>query len=399
MTSLIQGNAVKIPLADESVQCVVTSPPYWGLRDYGLDGRGLGLEPTPEQYIANMVSVFREVRRVLRSDGVLWLNMGDSYANSRPRTSMPDQGYNSIPELISDGRPVRNWSCWNLKPKDLAGIPWRLALALQADGWWLRQYYPWVKINSMPESATDRPNNSLETVFLLTKAGRYFFDMESAKECLAIKRNWRNGDGLLLFDCPTQSFGGSHFATFPEELIKPMIASGTSEQGCCPECGAPWERVVEKVGKFQRRWSTNNAEGSPYNQQDSYQNEYKQVGWHPTCDHYDDLYRRDYPKARSARKRHQRDITGDWWKRVRKRPGFDHWNTDDCKVFDPFAGSGTTLLVARQLGRYGVGLDLSAEYLTLARARLSLDKLEAWENGGTDGTTTLDGMPLFEQLR
>ena len=225
-----------------SVHCVITSPPYWGLRDYGLeplvwggadgcahewgeeirqaqrgkvgdksaleggsqrpesqDGpqaahqgafcrrcggwRGsLGLEPTPELYVQHIVEVFREVRRVLRRDGSLWLNMGDGYANSRPRVSYGDQGDNSIPAHVDEGRPVRDWSAWGLKPKDLSGMPWRVAFALQADGWWLRSDIIWAKPNPMPESVTDRPTRSHEYVFLLSKSERYFWDADAVRE-------------------------------------------------------------------------------------------------------------------------------------------------------------------------------------------------------------------------
>lgn len=147
-------------LPDESVHCVVTSPPYFGLRDYGHE-RQIGLEPTPDEYVAELVSVFREVQRVLRKDGTLWLNLGDSYAGSG---LAPPAG---------------------LKPKDLTGIPWRAAFALQADGWYLRQWLPWVKRNPMPESTQDRPTAACEVVFMLTRSPRYFFDYEAVKRRMA----------------------------------------------------------------------------------------------------------------------------------------------------------------------------------------------------------------------
>jgi DNA modification methylase len=144
-------------LPDESVHCCVTSPPYWGLRDYGIDGQ-LGLEETPDEYVANMVEVFREVKRVLRSDGTLWLNLGDSYASSAKESG----GHNPKQDSNRGSRT-------GLKPKDLVGIPWRVALALQTDGWWLRSDIIWSKTNPMPESVTDRPTCAHEYVFLLTK--------------------------------------------------------------------------------------------------------------------------------------------------------------------------------------------------------------------------------------
>jgi hypothetical protein len=163
----------------ESAHCVVTSPPYWGLRDYGVDGQ-LGLESTLEEYIATMVGVFREVRRVSRPDGTLWLNMGDGYAGGgrggnpedRSRIQASNLGSMVAPSAIPE----------NLKPKDLLGMPWRLALALQADGWWLRCDIIWHKPNPMPESCTDRPTKAHEYLFLLTKAPSYFYDAEAIRE-------------------------------------------------------------------------------------------------------------------------------------------------------------------------------------------------------------------------
>ncbi|KKK88000.1 hypothetical protein LCGC14_2747630, partial [marine sediment metagenome] len=171
----------------ESVQTCITSPPYWGLRDYGHEDQ-LGLEATPEEYTEKMVAVFREVRRVLRDDGTLWLNLGDSYANSGSAPPRPDhsggdllgtygkQAYSSASKGPSRNTPT------GLKPKDLVGIPWRVAFALQADGWYLRSDIIWAKPNPMPESVTDRPTKSHEYLFLLTKSERYFYDMDAVKE-------------------------------------------------------------------------------------------------------------------------------------------------------------------------------------------------------------------------
>ena len=167
-------------LPEKSVHCVVTSPPYWGLRDYGIEGQ-IGLEPTPEEYLEKMVKVFREVKRVLRDDGTLWLNIGDSYANAQPRGRMEDQGDLSTGdhgELI----PKRDWSCWNLKQKDLVGMCWRVAFALQSEGWYLRSDIIWAKPNPMPESITDRPTRSHEYVFLFAKSARYFYDADAVRE-------------------------------------------------------------------------------------------------------------------------------------------------------------------------------------------------------------------------
>jgi len=362
----------------ESVQTVVTSPPYWGLRDYGLEPQiwdelpsgeceydweqeatgaenrvinaplehkwgnklphskeekrtpeelmkshnltrvgqnnsafkwdektpsssgqfcihcnawrgSLGLEPTPELYIQHMVQVFSAVKRVLRKDGTLWLNLGDSYAGGGRGFGYggkqdTNKGCEDMPKSIIPS---------GLKPKDLCMIPARVALALQAEGWWLRSQIPWLKKSAMPESVTDRPSTAVEYVYLFSKSQKYFYDNEAVrvphtrlwndniggnlstgKHKLHGKyveqerktplpnpsgRNRRNSDwffeswqGLysepdpLAFVVNPQSFKEAHFATFSTKLVEPCILAGTSEKGCCPECGAPWVRVVEK---------------------------------------------------------------------------------------------------------------------------------------------------------
>ena len=193
------GDCLKIlPTLDaESVQCCVTSPPYWGLRDYGVSGQ-LGLEKTPEEYVAKMVEIFREVKRVLRSDGTLWLNLGDSYNGLKIGSTQENVGAkrhntNSFKKELWDG----------LKPKDLVGIPWRVAFALQSDGWWLRQDIIWHKPNPMPESVKDRCTKAHEYIFLLTKSAKYFYDAEAVKEPFADERMGNpNGGGQYAKNCP-----------------------------------------------------------------------------------------------------------------------------------------------------------------------------------------------------
>jgi len=167
-------------LPDESVHCCVTSPPYWGLRDYGHDGQ-IGLEETPEAYVSRLVEVFREVRRVLRSDGTLWLNLGDSYANGGPSGPQGTSGDRASRSFTAE-RLEAGCLTHGLKPKDLVGIPWRVAFALQADGWWLRQDIIWHKPNPMPESVRDRCTKAHEYVFLLAKSQRYYYDAEAISE-------------------------------------------------------------------------------------------------------------------------------------------------------------------------------------------------------------------------
>ena len=249
-------------MAEKSVHTCVTSPPYFGLRDYGMDDQ-IGLEQTPEAFVAEMVAVFREVKRVLRDDGTLWLNLGDSYAGSGkgrngdgspnvdPLSKQATSAGTIIGNLIKSHTP-------NLKPKDLIGIPWRVAFALQADGWYLRQDIIWHKPNPMPESVTDRCTKAHEYIFLLSKSPMYYFDYEAIKEpsiqperAGKLERSFSTGkpDVVLRQDVgravmrteirnkrsvwtiTTKPFKGAHFATFPPDLIEPCILAG------CPEGG------------------------------------------------------------------------------------------------------------------------------------------------------------------
>lgn len=629
MWTIIQGDARRIPLGDETVQCVVTSPPFWGLRDYGLppsvwggeehehewgewqedhdereakqhgksrttdrfygeesrrfDGNHqkhtagsfcpcgawlgvLGLEPTPELYIKHMVEIFREIRRVLRKDGTVWMNLGDSYAAGKQgRDDYGDSSSNLNNAKAGSGKTgVRHSTPTKqrkppegLKPKDLCGIPWRVALALQADGWWLRSDIIWDKPNPMPESVTDRPTRSHEYVFLLTKAASYYYDADAVREvsgnefdpeeyaALKQEKTWKSG-GLArgntnpgftsnrshpagrnlrsVWHIPTQPFsewgetvhwervsgdvsdddiwsitspdcsrheglfdlaakclcdehgeiylirnfgtyvdlflkrpndyaqfgtllsyltvrrnsdwpdpenflsaidhnseirkralslmtssscifcggkvsgtGGklkslwrddsavhrllnntsldglachpwvrnisdngdnvsccllykrqvqntSHFATFPQALVEPCIKAGTSEKGCCAECGSPWERVVEKrpTGKLQKMgdgWATHDGghgsihqEGREAGEGGRAVMESTTLGWQPTCKH-------------------------------EGGPG-------PCLVLDPFAGSGTVGVVCIKLNRSFVGVELKPDYCEMANKRV-----------------------------
>jgi DNA modification methylase len=235
-------------LEAKSVQMCVTSPPYWGLRDYGHTDQ-LGLEETPEEYTANMVEVFSQVKRVLKDDGTLWLNLGDSYAGNNSRASTGGRaGYGTKRE------GVFNNLSGNLKQKDLVGIPWRVAFALQADGWYLRQDIIWHKPNPMPESVTDRCTKSHEYIFLLSKSGNYFYDADAVREKSGDSFKGKRGEMITrhktqsamtdrvfhveysddltrnrhsVWTIPTKPYPGSHFAVFPQELIEPCIQAGS----------------------------------------------------------------------------------------------------------------------------------------------------------------------------
>jgi DNA modification methylase len=208
-------------MPDESVQCCVTSPPYWGLRDYGHDGQ-IGQEETPEAFVQALVEVFNEVRRVMSDWGTLWLNIGDSYARAGGWSD--NSGLNGVKRGMS-GRATSNLQKntngqklpAGLKSKDLCGMPWRLAFALQSAGWYLRNDIIWKKTNPMPESATDRCSKSHEHLFMLTKSERYYFDWDA----LPI-RNKKD-----VWETSTSTYDGAHFATYPPDLIKPCIMAGT----------------------------------------------------------------------------------------------------------------------------------------------------------------------------
>jgi DNA modification methylase len=396
---LVNANARSIPLADQSVHCVVTSPPYFALRDYGVAGQ-IGLEQSPDEYIDQLVQVFRDVKRVLRDDGTLWLNLGDTYSGG-------GRGGNSD-SITGRGKNASQLSHFipsSLKAKNLIGIPWRVAFALQADGWYLRSDIIWEKPNPMPESVSDRPTKAHEYLFLLAKSQNYFYDNDAIREpTIPDPRDilWetaRTGKGFsdhlrdaergrmqtktqaegwvrmsnpmgrnkrTVWHIATTPYPGAHFATYPPALVEPCIKAGTSEAGCCPACGTPWERVVEKVGEITRRWSGRDTptftENFRHDNGRTTQRVMATTGWQPAC---------TCPPADPV----------------------------PCTVLDPFAGSGTTLLVARQLGRHSVGLDLSYAYLhDQARARLSLDQLDAWTSGNSKAhQDTLTDLPLFTE--
>ena len=226
---ILQGNCLETlsSLEEKSVNTCVTSPPYWGLRDYGTDDQ-LGLEETPEKFVENLVNVFREVRRVLRDDGTVWLNLGDSYCGTGHKGDHTDPKH-------KDGRNGQKVALNNkiqgLKSKDLVGIPWRVAFALQADGWYLRQDIIWHKPNPMPESVTDRCTKAHEYVFLLSKSPKYYYDNEAIKTKASDAADYDTSNKRSVWSIPVASYSEAHFATYPPELIKPCILAG------CPEGG------------------------------------------------------------------------------------------------------------------------------------------------------------------
>jgi DNA modification methylase len=337
------------------------------LKEFFEPAPQLGLEKSPDEFIANMVEVFSLARRALREDGTLWLNIGDSYASAYACSRVSKVGNGSPDEATT--RPNRISGV--LKEKDLCMIPWRLALALQADGWWMRSVICWHKRSPMPESVTDRPTSSWEPIFLLAKSERYYYDAVAVAEpavyagteqsfgsaskaareigkpphgnerpdappvVMKATRNLRN-----VWTLSSEPFKEAHFAVFPSEIPHRAIAAGTSERGCCAECGAPRERATEKTAEIQA-----NAKGSRFDQgktadrtggdraQAGERFTTKTTGWQPAC-------------ACNAA-------------------------VVPCRVLEPFAGSGTTLLEAIRMGRDVTGIELNPEYCRMIENRIS----------------------------
>lgn len=374
-------------LAPESVQCCVTSPPYFHLRDYGQAGQ-IGLEDSPEEYAESLVSVLREVRRVLRPDGLCFLNLGDSYAANRSR-QVPDSKHRDVGNSMGARVPV------GYKPKDLMMIPFLVALAAQADGWWIRSVIPWVKRNVMPESVRDRPVASTEYVFMLAKSEKYFWNptavlvpatgakrrrggdrfggishidrgqhSEGAEFHGSRTRAMRNGDILLeslstphglvtdledfplALDVRTHSFRGAHFATFPPALVTPLLRGATGAGGCCANCGVPLSPVLDRQVSTVESY---NYAGSAH------------VG------------RNRGMEGREGKYIGATEMIVGW----EKHCGCGGESTVPSKALDCFSGAGTVGLVAETLGLDSILIDINPGYHDLARARI-----DAWKQTG-----------------
>ncbi len=438
-----------------SVQCVVTSPPYWGLRRYegeqsavwggdpdcehewesrryyveqsvsansreafseageenierlkaarwredsactkcGAWYGAFGLEPTPEQYVANTLEILREIRRVLRPDGVVWWNLGDSYAGSggahaehhaTPGISKSFRR-NGVPHWGQLGRPGRYLAPKGLKPKDLTLVPAWVALAAQADGFWVRAMVIWDKPNTMPESVKDRPTESHEYILLLTKCEHYFYDADAVREPLsettiernryphagsaceevAVSRPRRPGEFGIpagrnlrsVWRFATVPYPGAHFAVFPPELPRRCILAGTPPK-VCAECGAPWERMRARE----------TAGGD----------------WRPTCECHGqaEIVQTECPECGGTGVVDDESCSacagsGQTEKRVWAESVLHVWPTRPAIVLDPFAGSGTTLKVAEDLGRWWIGIDICQQYSEQIRERTAQRSLTA----------------------
>lgn len=366
-------------LPANSIHCCVTSPPYWGLRDYGVAGQ-LGQEPTPELFVSSMVAVFDEVRRVLRPDGTCWVNMGDSYAaTGKNRTVAQATAKSGLTGgLGTQCASLKQQSkvVGGLKAKDLVGIPWRLALGLQASGWWLRDCIVWHKPNVMPESVRDRSSRAHEYIFMLAKSRKYYFDQVAISEKAVTGHNgshfhkgktgetqhrcsdkprddYETRNPRSVWAITLKSFKGAHFATFPPELPMKCILAGTSAVGCCPACGAPWKRLTEKT-----RVATRPGTDSKVNRASS------QPG-SPFEQHSGTVAGNRDPKRHITRV----ETTG-WIQGCKCEPA----DPTRSKVLDPFSGSGTTGMVATELNCEYIGCELNPEY-----AAMTVKRIGSWK--------------------
>lgn len=397
------------PFPDKYFHTICTSPPYYGLRDYGVSGQ-VGLEETPEEFIYGLVLIFREAWRVLRDDGTLWINIGDSYWGGKGKSGC--QSPEKAEARNHDGKAMtKKWQQLggydqirptdkkhsSIKAKDMIGIPWMLAFALRADGWYLRQDIIWNKPNPMPESINDRCTKSHEYIFLLSKSKKYFYDNHAIKEPASYSTHarvakartgnksepdqFKNGirprklaaagsgtknngsfDAAMVnmpdtrnkrsvWTINPQSFSEAHFATFPVRLPMECIKAGTSEHGCCNECGAPYRRIVQPsaqyasiLGEGYHDHSQDLARGNTQNRGRNHQHKMREAG----------LFSAEY-------------ITVGWSASCKCVGG---GSVVPCRVLDPFMGAGTTALAARSLGRNYAGLELNPKYIKIADARL-----------------------------
>lgn len=388
INTIVHGDSLSVlkTLPSNYVQCVVTSPPYYALRDYGVEGQ-IGLEETPAEYIGKLVQVFREVRRVLREDGVLWLNIGDSYAGGRcGRYDSGENGKFSGPEIATKCNTIPG----GFKPKNLLMIPARVAIALQDDGWILRQDCIWHKPTAMPESVTDRPTTAHEHLFLLAKSERYFYDADAIREPLrpktfttfGTKHRAQGNDGLGLvksdnwgrtvverqprltldgeiagankrsvWTVASQPYSEAHFATMPPKLVEPCILAGTSP-AVCEHCGTPWQRVIIPTGHINKREPAHAPHSAP-TKTDS-------TGW-----------------------AHTKRAT-DQWQPTCKCP--NNTGGGKCIVLDPFMGSGTVAMVVLQHNRNYLGIELNSDYIALAQKRIAIIQPNLWSTMESDGS-------------
>ena len=391
-------------IPDKSVHCVITSPPYWGLRAYKGDPGMIGLEPTWQEHLVNLLEVFNEVWRVMRDDGTLWLNYGDAYAGN--------------------SKSFKN-------PKNLMQMPARLAIAMQEHGWILRSEIVWAKKNCMPESAKDRPTMTHEKMFLFAKKPKYFYDhvavRTKAKDVsinrmkyghsappetmegkgVSINERWNKGEYVYdyqtsnlrnVWHLATESLREAHFATFPTKLVEPCIKAGTSEHGVCAANGSPYKRIVKihdpenRLGKGKGGWG-NPQDKAVRDQKPSKEGapQYLHGGWEATCGapyvrEVENIHKQNVDTRKE--KTTKQDQLSNTYKGFNQRyvkpeyktKGFQ--STCECEgdikpaiVLDPFGGAGTVSVVSERLGRDSIICEISPEYAEIARKRIEGENL------------------------
>ncbi len=352
-------------LPDESVNCCVTSPPYWGLRDYGV-AEQIGMEKTPDEFVSEMVQVFREVRRVLTKDGTLWLNLGDSY-NNRPGQRQQGKERNDVAgwkqQTNAGCLTIGSRSVDNLKPKDLIGIPWRVAFALQSDGWWLRSDIIWAKPAPMPESVTDRPTRSHEYIFLLSKSETYYYDHEAIKEPSVSDHGSGNGfkrperlsfaddDGARGNEKPWQpkSWNGSKFDGQRDLLIHPNVGrKPRTAKNAEMEPQHSGRRMVENVARAR---AAGGAHDMPFGDTRN-----KRDVWTVNGEPFPEAHFATFPPALIL-------------------PCVLAGSPEGGVILDPFSGAATTAMVSKENGRLAIGIELNPDYLEISRRRLSQEVL------------------------
>ncbi len=370
--TIYHGDALEVlrTLPDGSVNCCVTSPPYWGLRDYGILGQ-IGLEKTPGEYVSKMVEIFREVRRVLLEDGTLWLNLGDCYATGagsyrNPGSDVEVIQHGGIQALTRDyaRQQPNRMPIKGLKPKDMVGIPWRIAFALQADGWWLRRDIIWHKSNPMPESVKDRPTTAHEYIFLMSRAERYYYDYEAVKEpaqCGDIPRN---------IDCRYQVPGQPMHNGLRQAGIKMKMPAGWNTESGTHGTIHKGGRNTSSCYSFKRQVNEEGKPGEPnHHRLDRKDKEYvgarnlRSVWTVPTVP-YKGAHFATFPP----------DLIVPCILAGCPRGG---------TVLDPFAGTGTTGMVAERFERKAILIDLNDKYLKLMKQRNGQRRL--FMAGGLNG--------------
>lgn len=369
------GNSIDIikTFPDESIDCVVTSPPYYGLRDYGVEGQ-IGLEETPEQYIQRLVELFREIRRCLKKDGTIWVNIGDSYNCYKGNASSPNFDTKYVGGDKGGAHPAREsgygLQSKNMKPKDLMGIPWLFAFALRADGWYLRQDIIWHKPNPMPESVTDRCTKSHEYIFLLSKSEKYYFDYEAIQEEAVTQLDPRIGSRVE-YDGMRDGKDGNGQRSFVSLKVKGHQMGGkkygdNDNKHFQVYSGKDYQPQVRWGSGTKREWTHEQN----YSQDENGGHRDNSGGFDCEMSIKDGVVVRNKRDVWSVNVRPNKEAHFATFPEMLIKPCILAGCPENGVVLDPFMGSGTTGIVARKLNRNFVGCELNPEYQKMAIRRI-----------------------------